>query len=90
MGADVNGFDFYGRTPIWGACLPGLVGLLLNRGASPEYADDRGWTPLMWQAFEGRTACVALLLEDGEGRATAHNGGIVLRVHGVAFCMWWG
>ena len=58
----------YQATPLCEAGIKGhkeLVTLLLNKGANPNKADDKGRTPLHWSAVRGRKNIVHLLLDGG-------------------------
>jgi hypothetical protein len=60
-------FDI-GITPLVSACVgnnPDVVKLILEAGASVDYADDQGWTALHWCAQGGRDACAEILLGHG-------------------------
>lgn len=45
-GADVNALDNSGQTPLFWADGPGIVEMLLERGANPHIHDYQGWTAL--------------------------------------------
>jgi cytohesin len=67
-GADVEGRDGAGRTPLMAAAGAGLddaVELLLAAGASLRAGDIQGRTPLHHAAREGRVAASLALLEAG-------------------------
>ena len=54
----------FGETPCMTACMnnhPDAVTLLLAHGADPNRADTEGWTPCMWAADGGYTACLRAL-----------------------------
>ena len=56
VGADVDGRDGDGRTPLWYAAWRGKLGLVVHfkekLGASPTLADGRGCSPLYAAASE--------------------------------------
>lgn len=68
-GADPNGADARGRTPLWLAAQTEnarLVSLLLDYGAQPEQrVGPRGMTPLMAAARNGRSEVVEVLIARG-------------------------
>ncbi len=67
-GADVNGRDKLGYTPLTNATRLGkseLTALLLNRKADPKLADRDGWTPLLYAAWLDDAESVRLLAERG-------------------------
>ena len=78
------------QSPLCSACFPGLVGLLLDRGADPQALERDWWTPLMGHAYYLRVASVRRLLEECEGSCHGERAGAgqtrgnVARVHGVA------
>ncbi|KAJ7344861.1 hypothetical protein JRQ81_000811 [Phrynocephalus forsythii] len=64
-GAAVNLRDDAGRSALSLACERGhleATQLLVQFGADPDAADARGWSPLMYAAWEGRAAVVEWLL----------------------------
>ncbi|KAL6616513.1 hypothetical protein ACP70R_038783 [Stipagrostis hirtigluma subsp. patula] len=64
---DVNAVDGDGETPlicaIQGSASTDIVRYLLNRGADPNKANDRGITPLHVAAERGSLGCMELLIE---------------------------
>ncbi|HVW99183.1 MAG TPA: ankyrin repeat domain-containing protein [Candidatus Babeliaceae bacterium] len=67
-GANVNGYDDWGRTPLSIACSEGLdclVKYLLEHGANANTWDAMGYTPLHWAASEGCYEIAKMLLEKG-------------------------
>lgn len=71
-GANVNWTEGRLFTPLHIACLPELVGLLLDRGTDPGFLNLISLTPLMSYVKCADTACVARLLEDQRGPATVN------------------
>jgi len=67
-GADIDGMDSWGGTPVmrsvWREDL-GLVRLLLEKGADPNLVSRRGDSPLMAAVDRGNTFIVDLLLQHG-------------------------
>ena len=64
-GADVNGKDDLGRTPLYRAAYNGhtvIAGLLLAADAGTEVRDANGWTPLHGAAYKGHLEIVAALI----------------------------
>ena len=64
-GADVNGKDDLGRTPLYRAAYNGhteIAGLFLAGGADADARDENGWTPLHGAAYKGHLEIVAALL----------------------------
>lgn len=64
-GADVNGKDDLGRTPLYRAAYNGhseIAVLFLAGGADADARDENGWTPLHGGAFKGHLDIVAALL----------------------------
>ena len=64
-GADVNGKDDLGRTPLYRAAYNGhteIARLLLAANADTEVRDPNGWTPLHGAAYKGRLEIVAALI----------------------------
>jgi hypothetical protein len=70
-GPNVNRTEGRLVTPLHIACLPELVGLLLDRGADPGFLYF-SLTPLMSYVMGADRACVVRLLEDQGGRATVN------------------
>ena len=72
-GADVNACDYEETTVLMQAAglgEPGMVASLLRRGADPNAANLRGFTPLLYAVHpsgsgEAQAACVRLLVEAG-------------------------
>jgi L-ascorbate metabolism protein UlaG (beta-lactamase superfamily) len=67
-GADVNGRDSWGGTPlmrsVWSENLE-LARLYLEKGADPNLASERGDSPIMAAVNRGNTLIVSLLLDHG-------------------------
>ena len=64
-GADVNGKDDLGRTPLYRAAYNGhteIAVLFLAGGADADARDENGWTPLHGAAYKGHLEIVAALL----------------------------
>lgn len=62
-------------TPLIGACVadsPWLVAKLAALGASPDFPDLDGWTPLHWCCQSNRSACALALLEAGADPNATH------------------
>jgi ankyrin repeat protein len=87
MGADVNGSDDYGDTPLHRAAYHGLtekVRLLLRNNADVSRRAQRGETPLLYAARpEGHPETVLALLEGGADANNADNFGMT-PLHGAA------
>lgn len=67
-GADINGQNKKGVSPLAGACLGDAVAacaLLLKEGANVMTTDVNGYTPLHVAALKGALGCTRLLLESG-------------------------
>lgn len=77
-GADINGTDAFGQTPLLWASAMGheeIIKFLLDKGADVNYVDQNGWTALMWAARNSRTVTLRRLLENGAYiDATARDG----------------
>ena len=58
VGADVNGRDGAGRTPLWHAAWRGELGVVLHSGASTTLADSGGSSPLYTAAGQGPLSLV--------------------------------
>lgn len=88
QGADVNGADGSGRTPLLEATFGGhfdAVDLLVKRGAEVNAKDKDGWTALMEAASKGRTEIVRLLLARGaDPKAASDTGWTALKVFAKA------
>ncbi len=78
QGADVNGKDKDGSTPIHYTASYGranVATLLLDRGADVNGKNNRGWTPTHYAAWNGHADVVALLLDRGaEVNVKTNNG----------------
>src|SRR5437870_2371963 len=77
-GANVNGGDAYGRTPLMWAVQGAnkdLVAKLILRGADVNRRDLDGRTPLMWAAMARRRDAVLLLLDRGANVAITDQDG---------------
>ncbi|GEM_PF-7067332 len=70
-GADVNGRDGGGRTPLFEAlrCPTPMASLLISKGADVNVVDKNGETPLFQAATALNKDAVALLLEAGAGES---------------------
>ncbi len=81
-GADVNGRNNIGLTPLMAAAWAGhthTVQVLLDAGAKVNARDENGLTPLMSAAGEGHTATVQALLDGGADiNARGKDGGTAL------------
>jgi uncharacterized protein len=67
MGADINGRDKSGQTPLTWAAVKGnahATQILLERGADVNLANTQGDSPLMWAAVMGFEQVVELILEN--------------------------
>ncbi len=67
-GADVNGTDAWGHTPLLSACWAGhkeIVQVLLERGADPTATTPRGWTGIRFANRVGHPEIVDLLKAAG-------------------------
>ncbi len=67
-GADVNGRDQFGNSPILLASTFGdvnAVNLLISHGSKVDVPNDRQETPLMWAAARGHMAIVRVLVDKG-------------------------
>lgn len=67
-GADVNGRDQFGNSPILLAATFGdvnAVNLLVSHGSKVDEPNDRQETPLMWAAARGHMAIVRVLVDKG-------------------------
>lgn len=66
FGADVNGKDEEGNSPLIHAVSKGfanfLIGMLLKAGAKPDDANAKGWTALMYASATGQVEVVEALL----------------------------
>lgn len=67
-GADINGKDNKGKTPLMGACFwrkEEAVKFLLENGADVNIQDNEGMTALLWVCHRKRPEIVKLLLDAG-------------------------
>ena len=67
-GADVNGQDNEGLSPLMFAAYKGkkdCVEVLVSHGADVNAKNINGSSPLMWAAREGKKDCVEVLLSHG-------------------------
>jgi ankyrin repeat protein len=67
-GADVNGKNIDGKTPLHKACeyvKDAIVSLLLEKAGDVNAKSNYGWTPLHDASSKGHEAVVSLLLENG-------------------------
>jgi ankyrin repeat protein len=67
-GADINGVDKHGKTPLIHASRYGnlpTMKLLLARGALVNLADAHGWTPLHFAANNGCKESITTLIDAG-------------------------
>jgi len=82
-GADVNGRNQHGDTPLIGASglgSPEVVKLLLDRGADPNGTESHGVSPLMMASMRGSCEVAKLLLDRGaDPNATDPTGLTALR-----------
>jgi ankyrin repeat protein len=68
QGANVNGKDMNGWTPLHRAAFKGrieCVNLLLDHGAQVDVVDDAGYTPLQCAAEAGQVQVASLLIAHG-------------------------
>ncbi len=66
--ADVNGRDWFGRTPLMKAVRFNAIEsaeMLIENGAEINARDKNGWTALMWASVECSTSAVKLLIDGG-------------------------
>jgi quinoprotein dehydrogenase-associated probable ABC transporter substrate-binding protein len=78
-GADVNGRDKLGYTPLTNATRLGdsaIAALLLERKADPRLADHDGWTPMLYAAWLDDAATVQLLARQGVDIEGANASGL--------------
>jgi ankyrin repeat protein len=78
VGADVNGKDNIGSTPLHGACCNGylpVVNELLYHGADTEAKNNHGWTPLNFACCNGHVAVGIELLGHGADIDMEDNAG---------------
>ena len=64
-GANVNGKDDLGRTPLYRTAYNGhgeITALLLAGGADADVRDANGWTPMHGAAYKGHAEIVAALI----------------------------
>lgn len=81
QGADVNGKNGAGRTPLMAAAFSGNVRVirkLLSFGADPDAADQRGVTALMEAAAQGYEDAVRALIAGGADVSAKENSGLTL------------
>jgi len=81
QGADVNGKNGAGRTPLMGAAFSGNVRAirkLLAFGADPNAADNRGVTALMEAATQGYEDAVKALIAGGADVSVKDASGLTL------------
>ena len=80
-GAEVDGRDFWKRTPLHYAGMQGhvqVVELLLLGGAEVEAKDAEGWTALAWAVRNGhRGAAAVLLANDADARWRWDGGNLI-------------
>lgn len=79
QGADVNGKNGAGRTPLMAAAFSGNVRVirkLLAFGADPNAADQRGATALMEAAAQGYEEAVKALIAGGADVSVKDNSGL--------------
>lgn len=80
-GANINVQTFVGETPLLLAIkaaisesLTHTVGELINQGANTELGNERGVTPLMMAAYNGRVEIVRWLINIGTSKTSKWNG----------------
>ena len=67
-GADVNGKDVNGRSPLYMASWSGhkeVVEMLISQGANVNYKDIKGLSPLYMASWKGHADVVEMLIKNG-------------------------
>eukprot|EP00756_Hemistasia_phaeocysticola_P035992 Hpha_TRINITY_DN16614_c1_g1::TRINITY_DN16614_c1_g1_i27::g.180759::m.180759 len=70
-GADVNGADSAGRTPLFMAASVDVVRVLIGAGAGLTVTDNKGMTPYHYAAMKGNVDVLRVLVSEGGGVNTA-------------------
>ena len=80
LGADVNAWREFGRTPLHYAAAKGYVSIvsaLANAGANVNARDRRGWTPVHSAAWQGKAEIIYTLLNDWADINMSDNLGLI-------------
>jgi len=74
--ADVNGRDWFGRTPLMKAVRFDAVEsavMLIENGAEINARDKNGWTALIWASVESSTSSAKMLIDRGADASVSDN-----------------
>jgi ankyrin repeat protein len=80
VGADVNGHNDYGNTPLHWACVKGhayVVKELVDHGADVDAKNNRDCTPLHWASRKGHLPVASALVSGGADILAANNYGLL-------------
>lgn len=83
QGADVDCFNFYGKTPLHIAAERGdkiYIDILLSSGANPDLMDFERLTPLCVAVFEGHHECIEPLVKAEISTNKFENGQNLLHI----------